>query len=198
MTPILLNQIRGIITSPLISIFCKKFEENETVLRKSIDTSICTVLIGLESIMDNSVLYNKIIESITITEFYKTIEFENGKLSTINYCFEHEGYVPLGLIFSVKKGRISEMISNEIGIKSATAGAILNFAVLLILSHFVNEKQKAKIIQNDLNSEKRTLLSIIPEGIRVLLGYADFECEDTYYNTEPSVKINFLSKFFKL
>ncbi|HKO78017.1 MAG TPA: hypothetical protein VJU52_12405 [Flavobacterium sp.] len=201
MTPILLLQLRSIITSPLISIFCKKFEENEILLRKSIDTSICTVLIGLENIMDNTILYDKIIDSITFTEFYKTTEFENGKISSINYSFEQEGFIPLNLIFSTKKGRISEMISNEIGIKSETAGAILNFAVMLILSHFVNERQKSAIIQNDLNSEKRVILNNVPEGIRVLLGYSNFEYEHPYADSNTSIKTNskphFLNKIFK-
>ncbi|MBW4361978.1 hypothetical protein [Flavobacterium taihuense] len=197
MTPILLNQLRSIITSPLISLFCKKFEENEIVLRRSIDTSICTVLIGLENIIDNTLLYDKIIESITCTEFYKTIEFENGKLSSINYSFEQEGFIPLNLIFSAKKGRISEMISNEVGIKSETAGAILNFAVMLILSHFKNEKQKAKNIQTGLNSEKKAILNTVPEGIRVILGYSNFECEETNsYSSNTLVKTNLRSHFF--
>ena len=203
MTPILLNQLRSIITSPLISLFCKKFEENEIVLRRSIDTSICTVLIGLENIMDNTILYDKIIESITYTEFYKTVEFENGKLSSINYSFEHEGFIPLNLIFSAKKGRISEMISNEVGIKSETAGAILNFAVMLILSHFKNEKQKVKNIQNGLNSEKKAILNTVPEGIRVILGYSNFECEDTNSSSpntlvKTNLKFHFFDKLFKL
>lgn len=203
MTPILLNQLRSIITSPLISIFCKKFEENEIVLRKSIDTSICTVLIGLENIIDNTILYDRIIESITSTEFYQTIEFENGKLSSINYSFEEEGFTPLNLIFSTKKGRISEMISNEVGVKSETAGAILNFAVMLILSYFKNEKQKAAIIQNDLNSEKKAILNIVPEGIRVILGYSNFECEESVYSSSNSLvktdlKFHFLTKIFKI
>lgn len=201
MTPILLLQLRSIITSPLISIFCKKFEENEILLRKSIDTSICTVLIGLENIMDNTILYDKIIDSITFTEFYKTTEFENGKISSINYSFEQEGYTPLNLIFSTKKGRISEMISNEVGIKSETAGAILNFAVMLILSHFVNERQKTAIIQNDLNSQKKVILNNVPEGIRVLLGYSNFEYQDAHTDSHTSIKTNtkphFLNKIFK-
>ncbi|HEU4791792.1 MAG TPA: hypothetical protein VFS71_19060 [Flavobacterium sp.] len=201
MTPILLLQLRGIITSPLISIFCKKFEENEILLRKSIDTSICTVLIGLENIMDNTILYDKIIDSITFTEFYRTTEFENGKISSINYSFEQEGFIPLNLIFSTKKGRISEMISNEVGIKSETAGAILNFAVMLILSHFVNERQKSAIIQNDLNSQKKIILNNVPEGIRVLLGYSNFEYEDAHSDSNTSIKTNtkphFLNKIFK-
>ncbi|PKB17105.1 hypothetical protein [Flavobacterium sp. 5] len=201
MTPILLNQLRSVITSPLIFKFCKKFEENEILLRKSIDTSICTVLIGLDNIIDNSSLYDKVIESITFTEFYKTIEYDNGKLSSINYSFEHEGFTPLNLIFSVKKGRISEMISNEVGVKSETAGAILNFAVMLILSHFKNEKQKTKKIQNDLNSEKKAILNTVPEGIRVILGYPNFEYEDAFSaNTliKTDLKLHFLSKIFKI
>lgn len=201
MTPILLLQLRSIITSPLISIFCKKFEENEILLRKSIDTSICTVLIGLENIMDNSILYDRIVDSITFTEFYKTTEFENGKISSINYSFEQEGFIPLNLIFSAKKGRISEMISNEVGIKSETAGAILNFAVMLILSHFAKERQKTEIIQNELNSQKTTILNNVPEGIRVLLGYSNFEYENPHYDSTTTIKTHsktyFLNKIFK-
>jgi len=193
MAPILLNQLRGIVTSPLISIFCRKFQENEIVLRKSIDTSICVILIGLDNLVENTILYNKIIESITLTEFYKTLEFESGKLSSINYCFEEEGFAPLNMIFSAKKGRISEMISNEVGVKSETASAILNFAVMLILSHFKNENQKAKIIKNDLNSEKTVLLNIVPDGIRVILGYPNFQCDE---NDDSFEKTNLKSRFF--
>lgn len=198
MTPILLNQLRSIITSPLISMFCKKYEENENLLKKSIDTSICTVLIGLDNIIENPSLYDNLIECIMFTEFYKTIEYDNGKLSSINYSFEREGFAPLNLIFSTKKGRISEMISNEVGIKSATAGAVLNFAVMLILSHLINEKQKTKNIQSDLNSDRKAILNTVPEGIRIILGYPNFEYEDTYYSADPLVKTNFLSKIFKL
>jgi len=181
--------------------FCKKYKENEILLRKSIDTSICSVLIGLDNIIDNPLLYDNIIESIAFTEFYKTIEYDNGKLSTINYSFEDEGFTPLNLIFSAKKGRISEMISNEVGIKSETASAILNFAVMLILSHFKNEKQKN--IQINLNSEKKAILNTVPEGIRILLGYANFVCEETTsYSFDTLVKTDlkphFLSKIFKL
>jgi len=202
MIPILLLDLRSIITSPLISIFCKKFEENEQLLRKSIDAGLCTVLIGLENIMDNTV-YDKIIDSITDTEFYRTTEFENGKISSINFSFEQEGYAPLNMIFSNKKGRISEMISNEVGVKSETSGAILNFAVMLVLLHFVNEKQKQKaaIIRNDLNAQKKLILNNVPEGIRVLLGYSNFEYEEAYADSNTGVKTNtrssFLNKFFK-
>jgi hypothetical protein len=201
MTPILLNQLRSQITSPLITMFCKKYEEDDILLRKSIDTSICTVLIGLDKIIDNLSLYDKVIESITDTEFYSTIEYENGKLSSINYTFEQDGFIPLNLIFSTKKGRISEMVSNEIGVKSGTAQAILNFAVMQILSHFKNEKNTDSI-QNILNTEKKVILSTVPEGIRVILGYPNFKCEDTSSYSNPLVNSNFrprfLTKLFKI
>jgi hypothetical protein len=196
MTPILLNQLRSTITSPLISIFCKKFEENEISLRKSIDTSICTVLIGLDNIIKSSSLYDKIIDSISNTEFYKSLEFENGKLSSINYSFEQEGGIPLNLIFSIKKGRISEMISNEVGVKSETASAILKFAVMLILSHFKNEKQKELTIQSSVNNEKTAIIRTIPEGIRVILGYSNFEYEEEIVpNSNPLFKSKFKNQF---
>jgi hypothetical protein len=178
--------------------FCKKYEENEILLKRSIDTSLCTVLIGLDNIINNTSLYDSIIEYISLSEFYKTIEYEDGKLSSINYSFEREGFTPLNLIFSSKKGRITEMISNEVGVKSATAGAILNFAVMLILSHIKNENQKSKNILSDLNSEKKAILGIVPEGIRIILGYPNFEYEDTHHSNNTLSKTNFLSKIFKL
>lgn len=192
MTPILLNQLRGTITSPLISLFCKKYGENEILLKKSIDASICTVLIGLDNIIDNTILYDKVIESVTFTEFYKSTEYENGKVSSINYSFEDEGFDFLNLIFSSKKGRISEMISNEVGVKSETATAILNFSVMLILSNLNGEKK----IETDLKSEKKAILSLIPEGIRLILGYSNFEYEDTPFDSKNSSKTNFKNLFF--
>ncbi|WP_264566462.1 DUF937 domain-containing protein [Flavobacterium sp. N3904] len=195
MTPILLNQLRSVISSSLISKFSKRFEESEILLRKSIDTSICTVLIGLNNTIDNLVLYDKMLESISNSKFYESVEFENGKLLTINYCFEQDGFAPLNLIFRNKKGRISEMISNEIGIKSETASAILNFAVMMVLSYFKNEKQKVKAIQSSLNEEKNTILSTVPEGIRVLLGYSNFICEEVDDIPNQLTTTSFTNKF---
>ena len=203
MAPILFNQFRSVITSPLISIFCKKFEEKDMQLKKSIETSIGTVLIGIENILDNTLLYDKIIEYITITEFYKTIEYEKGTLSSINYSFEQEGNKPLNLIFSNKKDRISEMISNEVGVKSNTAESILNFAVMLILSHLKTEKIEPKNIQNTLDAEKNTILNSIPDGIRVILGYANHEpenriCSDIDPFSRSTIKFHILEKIKKI
>ena len=87
------------------------------------------------------------------------------------------------------------------GIKSGTAGSILNFAVMLILFHFANESKKDRIIQEELISQKKAILNNVPEGIRVLLGYSDFESEDDYADSNASVnysKPRFFDKIFKL
>ena len=72
---------------------------------------------------------------------------------------------------------------------------------MLILSYFVNERQKSTIIQNDLNSQKKVILYNVPEGIRVLLGYSNFEYEATYTDSSTAIKTNskphFLNKIFK-
>ncbi|WP_348800465.1 DUF937 domain-containing protein [Flavobacterium adhaerens] len=202
MAPFLLNQLRSVVTSPLISLFCKKYEENESVLKKSIDASFCTVLIGLGDKITNDALFEQIINSVALTEFYKSTEFENGKITSINYSFEEEGNEPLNQIFSYKKGRISEMISNEIGVKSETASAILNFATMLILTRFNNEIQKENNMLNSIISEKNTLLNTIPEGIRLILGYPNFEYEETHFNSDSLSKSNikqlFFGKLFKI
>jgi hypothetical protein len=201
MTTILLNQLRSTISTSLISFFCKNYEENEIVIRKSIDTAICSILIGLDNVIKNNLFYDKIIESIAQSDFLKDLQIENGKIYSINYSFEREAQIPLHLIFSIKKNRISEMISNEVGIKSETALAILNFTSLFVLSHLKIEKQKAAAFTDNIKTEKTAILSTLPEGLRVLLGYSDFKCdEETLLHPNTLVKSKysfpFLSKIF--
>lgn len=245
MPPILLNQLRNAISISLISFFCKRFEENEIAIRKSLDTSICTVLIGLENAIKNNTVYEiamstvdaienhripnkitiheiktnedrsigysnkkqllstfeKISDSIAQSSFLETFQLENGKISNINYSFEQEGNIPLHLIFSIKKSRISEMISNEVAVKSETASAVLHFAVLFILSHIKTDKQNATTFLESIKNEKTTILSALPEGIRVLLGYSNFEYdEENILQSNPLLKPKYnyplLSKIF--
>ncbi len=201
-TPLLIS-LRNLISSSVISKLNKRFDENEALLRKSLDASICTILIGLDAIIENKTLYDSALESISASQFYDFLTVENGKITAINNSFEEEGQIPLNLIFSNKKGRISEMISNEIGIKSETAHAVFNFAVMVTFSHLLIEKQKIKNIKQALIEEQRPILSAIPEGLRVILGYSHFDCGEEFSLPANHLKTsrftaNVLSKIFKL
>ena len=65
-------------------------------------------------------------------------------------------------IFTNKKGRISEMISNEVGIKSETAREILNFSALLVVSYLKNNIQLLDSLKLLLEDQKRDILNSIP------------------------------------
>ena len=74
---------------------------------------------------------------------------------------------------------------------------------MIIFSHFLREKQKAKNIQPALNEQKKIVLSALPEGIRVILGYSNFDCgEEIKPSSDHLANSNFTSnllhKIFKL
>ncbi|RKS94539.1 hypothetical protein BC952_0147 [Flavobacterium limicola] len=169
------NQLRGFISPFLVSKFSKEYNESEVLMKKSIETSISTILIGLNNKFDDKNLYDELMEYISNSEFYTDVKFEATKTLIINSSFNKEGCKPLNLIFSNKKDRISEMISNEIGVKSETASAILNFSAMLVFSYFKSQNQNFKSLQLLINDQKRIILSTMPEGIRLLLGVSTFE-----------------------
>ena len=187
------NQLRGFISPFLVSKFSKEYNESEALMKKSIETSISTILIGLNNKFDDKNLYDELMEYISNSEFYIDVKFEATKTLIINSSFNKEGCKPLNLIFSNKKDRISEMISNEIGVKSETASAILNFSAMFVFSYFKSQNQNFKSLQLLINDQKRMILSTVPEGIRLLLGVSTFEIIEE--KSESSFTSNIFSFF---
>jgi hypothetical protein len=187
------NQLRSFISPFLVSKFSKEYNESEVLMKKSIETSISTILIGLNNKFDDKNLYDELMEYISNSEFYIDVKFEATKTLIINSSFNKEGCKPLNLIFSNKKDRISEMISNEIGVKSETASAILNFSAMFVFSYFKSQNQNFKSLQLLINDQKRMILSTVPEGIRLLLGVSTFEIIEE--KSESSFTSNIFSFF---
>ncbi|MDD2674121.1 MAG: DUF937 domain-containing protein [Flavobacterium sp.] len=184
------NQLRGFISPFLVSKLSREYNESEVLMKKSIETSISTILIGLNNKFDDKNLYDELMEYIANSEFYLDFEIEATKIVVINSSFNKEGFKPLNLIFSNKKERISEMISNEIGVKSETASAILNFSVMFVCSYLKNQNQNFKSLQLLINEQKRMIMSTMPEGIRLLLGVSTVEI------VEEKSKRNFASNIY--
>ena len=184
------NQLRGFISPFLVSKLSREYNESEVLMKKSIETSISTILIGLNNKFDDKNLYDELMEYIANSEFYLDFKIEATKIVVINSSFNKEGFKPLNLIFSNKKERISEMISNEIGVKSETASAILNFSVMFVCSYLKNQNQNFKSLQLLINEQKRMIMSTMPEGIRLLLGVSTVEI------VEEKSKRNFASNIY--
>jgi hypothetical protein len=184
------NQLRGFISPFLVSKLSKEYNESEVLMKKSLETTICTILIGLNNKCDDKNLYDELMEYIANSEFYLDFKIEATKIVVINSSFNKEGFKPLNLIFSNKKERISEMISNEIGVKSETASAILNFSVMFVCSYLKNQNQNFKSLQLLINEQKRMIMGTMPEGIRLLLGVSTVEI------VEEKSKRNFASNIY--
>ncbi|RUT71168.1 hypothetical protein D0817_08555 [Flavobacterium cupreum] len=179
MTPNLQIELRRFISSNVVSKLNKFYFENDALLIKGIDVSIGTVLMGLYNKSEESGFYKEIISLIDDnSRFYGEVDFASGRILSVDDCYRVEGNDLLKEIFTSKKGRISEMISNEVGIKSETAREILNFSALLVVSYLKNNIQLLDSLKLLLEEQKRDILNSIHPGIKIILGFSCYESVD--------------------
>ncbi|MEO6176489.1 MAG: DUF937 domain-containing protein [Flavobacterium circumlabens] len=179
MTPNLQIELRRFISSNVVSKLNKFYFENDALLIKGIDVSIGTVLMGLYNKSEESGFYKEIVSLIgENSTFYGEVDFTSGRILSVDDCYREEGNDLLKEIFTNKKGRISEMISNEVGIKSETAREILNFSALLVVSYLKNNIQLLDSLKLLLEEQKRDILNSIHPGIKIILGFSCYESVD--------------------
>jgi hypothetical protein len=174
MIPNLQIELRRFISSNVISKLNKFYYENDALLIKGVDVSIGTILMGCYSYADEK-SFKKTTKSLEKTLFYKEIDFVAERILSVDDCYKTEGNTYLELLFANKKARITEMISNEVGIKSETAREILNFSVLLTLSYLRNNSEITANLKSLLDEQKREILNSIPPGIKIILGFSCYE-----------------------
>ncbi len=176
MTPNLQIELRRFISSNVVSKLNKFYFENDALLIKGIDVSIGTILMGLYNKADESDFYSKIVSMVEEdSTFYQEVDFNAGRILSVDDCYRLEGNDLLKELFSNKKGRISEMVSNEVGIKSETAREILNFSALLVVSYLRCNLQLIESLKLLLEDQKRDILNSIPPGIKIILGFSSYE-----------------------
>ncbi|MDX6181276.1 DUF937 domain-containing protein [Flavobacterium sp. Fl-77] len=175
MTPNLQIELRRFISSNVVSKLNKFYFENDALLIKAIDVSIGTILMGMYNKIDEATFFDEIIEKVDNSRFYSEVDFEAGRILSVDDCYAMEGNPILKQTFTNKKGRISEMISNEVGIKSETAREVLNFSALLVTSYLKNNLQLLSSLKLLLEDQKRDILNSIPPGIKIILGFSCYE-----------------------
>lgn len=198
MTPNLQIELRRFISSNVVSKLNKFYFENDALLIKGIDVSIGTILMGLYNKADESDFYSEIVSLIQEdSTFYQEVDFNAGRILSVDDCYRLEGNVLLKELFSNKKGRISEMVSNEVGIKSETAREILNFSALLVMSYLRYNLQLIESLKLLLEDQKREILNSIPPGIKIILGFSNYETvEDKNQSIGRSIFTLFGHNFF--
>ncbi|MDR7369470.1 DUF937 domain-containing protein [Flavobacterium aquidurense] len=198
MTPNLQIELRRFISSNVVSKLNKFYFENDALLIKGIDVSIGTILMGLYNRAEESGFYKELIKLIEEdSTFYQEVDFASGRILSVDDCYRLEGNALLKEIFTEKKGRISEMISNEVGIKSETAREILNFSALLVVSYLKNNLQLLDSLKLLLEEQKREILNSIQPGIKIILGFTCYEVvEDKNQSMGRSIFTLFGHNFF--
>lgn len=198
MTPNLQIELRRFISSNVVSKLNKFYFENDALLIKGIDVSIGTVLMGLYNRAEESGFYKELTTLIADdSTFYQEVDFASGRILSVDDCYRLEGNALLKGIFTEKKGRISEMISNEVGIKSETAREILNFSALLVVSYLKNNLQLLDSLKLLLEEQKREILNSIQPGIKIILGFSCHEVvEDKNQTMGRSIFTLFGHNFF--
>lgn len=198
MTPNLQIELRRFISSNVVSKLNKFYFENDALLIKGIDVSIGTILMGLYNKAEESDFYSQIVSMLPESStFYQEVDFTAGRILSVDECYRLEGNPLLKELFSNKKGRISEMVSNEVGIKSETAREILNFSVLLVISYLRCNLQLIENLKLLLEDQKREVLNSIPPGIKIILGFSNYETvEDKNQSIGRSIFTLFGHNFF--
>jgi hypothetical protein len=198
MTPNLQIELRRFISSNVVSKLNKFYFENDALLIKAIDVSLGTILMGMYNKIDEITFFDEILEKVEDTRFYAEVDFEAGIILSVDDCYAIEGNSILKQIFTNKKGRISEMISNEVGIKSETAREVLNFSGLLFISYLKNNLQLLPSLKLLLEDQKRDILNSIPPGIKIILGFSCYESveEKSQTNLSKSLFTLFGHHFF--
>ncbi|KAF2516010.1 DUF937 domain-containing protein [Flavobacterium foetidum] len=198
MTPNLQIELRRFISSNVVSKLNKFYFENDALLIKGIDVSIGTILMGLYNKAEEPEFYTEIVQQLPDdSAFYQEIDFTAGRILSVDDCYKLEGNSLLKELFSNKKGRISEMVSNEVGIKSETAREILNFSALLVVSYLKNNLQLLESLKLLLEEQKREVLNSIPPGIKIILGFSNYETvEDKNQSIGRSIFTLFGHNFF--
>ncbi|WP_432222784.1 DUF937 domain-containing protein [Flavobacterium sp. TMP13] len=175
MNPNLQIELKRFISSNVVSKLNKFYFENDSLLNKAIDAAIGTLFLGILNKSEAEDLYKDTLEYVAEIEFYNEIEFESSRLLSVDDCYKTYGDSILSQLFENKKERITEMISNEIGIKSETACEIFNFAALLSFSYFCNKKKSLSELKALIEEQKRGILNTIPSGIKIIMGYTNYE-----------------------
>lgn len=174
MNPNLQIELRRFISSNVVSKLNKFYYENDALLIKAIDVSIGTFLMGCYLNSDEK-SFKQSVNEVENYSFYKELDFQSNRILSVDDCYKTEGNSILERIFTNKKSRISEMISNEVGIKSETAREVLNFSALLTLSYLKSNSELANSLKQLLEEQKREILNSIPSGIKIILGFSCYE-----------------------
>lgn len=162
----LVNHFKNLISNDLFLKLSIYLDERDSKLRKTIEASICTVLVGIMKTKD----FDSFLLSLN--------ELDTAFEHQLNDCYSKENLFSSGLVyleklFPSKKERISEMISNEICVKSETARAILNLASILVINNL--KKDPPKNLLSLLESQTENLYRFLPRGVKLILGLPNEE-----------------------
>ncbi|CAD0001482.1 MULTISPECIES: DUF937 domain-containing protein [Flavobacterium] len=182
MTPNLQIELRRFISSNVISKLNKFYFENDALLIKAIDVSLGTVLMGCYNNFNEKTL-EEMTELVQDSAFYKEVDFASSRILSVDENYKLEGNQLLEQIFTSKKARITEMISNEVGIKSETAREVLNFSTLLVISYLKFNAEVTTSLKLLLDEQKRDILNSIPPGIKIILGFSCYETVEEKNNS---------------
>lgn len=162
----LLVHFKNLISNDLLHKLSVYLDENEVLVRKTIEVCVGTVLLGIH--------LQKKPEALSFFTKEITLDFER---ELDGFCAKEvvfpEGMYCIEHLFSVKKDRIPEMISNELCVKSTTARAILHLVALVIVSHIKTEQPKT--LQNMLEEQYAILARVLPRGVRLVMGITAVE-----------------------
>jgi hypothetical protein len=170
----LLHPFKDLVSNDLFVKLASRCDEQENQLKKAFEVCICTLLVGIKNCKDLEVLLK------AVDEIEVSFEKQLDDFYTHENLFS-EAFVYLNRLFPNKKERLSEMISNEMCIKSESARVLFNVVTLLVLANL--KKEVPENLFSLLDKEAQTLYGILPRGVRLILGIPNAEKGYDYFES---------------
>lgn len=176
----ILDDLKGMVTSEIVSKAANMLGESEGGINKTISALLPTVLSGLVSKSSDSGAFGNIFNLLSDSRNLGFLDNIGGLLGGGNLAHNDPKDIAgnfIGQLFGNKVGGMLDLVSNFAGVKKSSTSSLLGMVGPLIMGYLgrkiKNEGLNLAGLTSFLGGQKNSILSALPAGMGSLLGFAD-------------------------
>ena len=170
----LLDAVKGLFTSNLISTAATSLGESEGGIQKALSGAIPSILAGLISRADSHEGAAGILDTAKQAAGSGILNNPGGILGNDNSSLLSKGAEMLKAVLGDKAGGIASLVSNFAGIKHSSASSILSMVAPVALGalgkHASDNNLNAGSLMSFLSSQKSTIINALPASLGSIAG----------------------------
>lgn len=176
----ILDDLKGMVTSQIISSVAGSLGESESGISKAIGGLLPTILGGLAQKSSDASGFASIFNMLSDNRNAGFLDNITGLVGGGNLAQgdpKDIGGNLMGQLFGNKVGGILELVSSFAGIKKSSSSSLLGLVGPLVMGYFgkkiKNEGLSVSGLASLLGGQKSSIMSALPAGMGGLLGFAD-------------------------